>query len=286
MARAARLASGILIFVLVLSGCATRNARPDSRSDDAGSAETRAHLIEAARLVEDGAYAEAIAAAARALLKDADNARAHAIRADVYLRMGNIEKALYNAERATSLDPEDGYASEVLARVISASESRPTSGTQELRDESTRAAVASTSTAEQVGSGANRVVPVLAVLDFEVQNLSESDARIISDLVSSALIKTRRYRVIDRRQRESLLSEIEFSNSDCTDEQCQLELGRLLAADHILVGNLGKVGSRHVINIKLLEVSTGEALSTAYEVYGTLDELVDNCEALALQLGE
>ncbi len=84
----------------------------------------------------------------------------------------------------------------------------------------------------------------------------------------------------DRGHRDGLLKEIEYSNSDCTDEQCQLEIGRMLSADRIIVGSIGKAGSRYLLNAKLIEVETAEAVRTSYQIYHSMDELVNGCEGL------
>ena len=86
--------------------------------------------------------------------------------------------------------------------------------------------------------------PTITVLDFQINNVSQGDMRSIISLLTSALSQSGQYRVIDVSQRETILKELEFSASDCTDEACQLEIGRLLSAEMIGVGNLGKVGSR------------------------------------------
>jgi hypothetical protein len=52
------------------------------------------------------------------------------------------------------------------------------------------------------------------------------------------------------------------------------------------VGSLGKVGQRYILNAKMLDVRTGEAVSTAYKVFGSLEELVDGTEGVAWSLIE
>ena len=86
--------------------------------------------------------------------------------------------------------------------------------------------------------------PVVSVLDFEASGLSQAEAQVFVDFIASHIVKTGAYRVIDRKQREALLEEIEFSYADCAEETCQIEIGRLLAASHIIVGRIGKWGNR------------------------------------------
>jgi hypothetical protein len=108
--------------------------------------------------------------------------------------------------------------------------------------------------------------------------------RSIISLLSSALFQTQKFTVIDVSERERLLQELEFSMSDCTDESCLLEVGRMLSAEGIVVGNLGKVGNRYILSAKLLETETAKTLNTADGFYDDLDALVDDIYILANKL--
>ena len=75
--------------------------------------------------------------------------------------------------------------------------------------------------------------PIITVLDFSTDGVSENEMRSIISLLSSALFQTQEFTVIDVSERERLLKELEFSVSDCTDESCLLEVGRMLSAEGI-----------------------------------------------------
>jgi len=125
---------------------------------------------------------------------------------------------------------------------------------------------------------------IISVLDFVVENLPKSNGVMIVDLMSSALVEAGKYRVIDRTQREKIMKEIEFSLGDCTDDACQLEIGRLLAADKIIVGTLGEMGGKYILSVKMLDVETGEVVSSAHSIYTSLGSLVDGCTDLVRKL--
>ena len=55
--------------------------------------------------------------------------------------------------------------------------------------------------------------PIITVLDFKTEALSQTEMKTVLSLLSSALFNTGKYTVIDVTQRESLLKEIEFSSS-------------------------------------------------------------------------
>ena len=72
--------------------------------------------------------------------------------------------------------------------------------------------------------------PLISVLDFKASDISKAEVELFVDFMTTHIVETGKYRVLDRSQRQAILEEIEFSVSDCTDEHCQLEIGRLLAA--------------------------------------------------------
>jgi tetratricopeptide (TPR) repeat protein len=213
---------------------------------------------EAYRMLED--TEAALSDLNRALELSSDDTFSLASRGEVHRLLGDSSAALADLDRAIALDPQYQWAKDrrqdVIDHMGSAGSSAGTSG--------------------QPGGP----LPVVAVLDFRIENIAPSDGKLIQDLLASALIQTRLYRVLDRSQQENILREIERSLSACTDEKCQIEIGRMLSADRILVGSLGKVGERYVISAKLLDVRTGEALASSSQVYKSLEELVEGCGAI------
>ncbi len=118
--------------------------------------------------------------------------------------------------------------------------------------------------------------PVITVLDFTASGIARQEVVVFIDYVTSHIVNTGDYRVIDRMQREALLKEIEFSQADCSDENCQLEIGKQLSANQIIVGSIGQVGTRYLLNMKLIDVQTGETLQTGSEKYATMDKMIDD----------
>ena len=133
------------------------------------------------------------------------------------------------------------------------------------------------------GVGAQEM-PILTVLDLKVDQVSENEMRTVISLLSSALFQTKQYTVIDVSERDSLLKEIEFSVADCSDEACALEIGKLLAAEYIVVGLFSKLGSKFVLSVKLLETSTSRTVSTADGIYAELEDILDDVQRIAKRL--
>ena len=126
--------------------------------------------------------------------------------------------------------------------------------------------------------------PVVTVLDFKTNNVSEGDMGSIISLLSSALFRTRKFTVIDVAQRNTTLKELEFSLSDSADESRQLEIGRLLSASIIVVGDIASLGSRYMISSKMLETETGRTLNATDGIYLSLDSLIDDLYAFTERL--
>jgi TolB-like protein len=125
---------------------------------------------------------------------------------------------------------------------------------------------------------------VISVLDFNVNNITKSEMQIFTDFIASHIVNTQKYRVIDRMQRDSILKEIEFSLKDCSDESCQLKIGKMLAANLIIVGSLGKVSDLFIINIKLIQVQSGETVRSKSNTYDNMNALIKDSENLTLDL--
>lgn len=126
--------------------------------------------------------------------------------------------------------------------------------------------------------------PILTVLDFKKEGVSDQEMRSILSLLTSSLFKTGKFTVIDLAQRETLLKEIEFSSSGCSDEACQLQIGKMLSAEFIVVGSLGKVGSKWILATKLLATESSQTEATADGVYADLDKLIEDLPQIALKI--
>ncbi|MBN2532518.1 MAG: hypothetical protein JXB88_06475 [Spirochaetales bacterium] len=127
--------------------------------------------------------------------------------------------------------------------------------------------------------------PVISVLDFFTEEgISKSEMRLFISLLSSALFQTKIYTVIDVSERERLIKELKFATPACSEESCQLEMGKLLSSDAIIIGRIGRLGSRYVLSIKMLETDTGMTLNTADGIYDTIDAMVDDVGTIAKKL--
>lgn len=114
----------------------------------------------------------------------------------------------------------------------------------------------------------------IAVLDLIANGISDSEARSLSDYLRSQITRTATsqefteksgfvYTVIERAQMDKILEEFDYQSTGCTDEECAVELGKMLNAERIVIGSVGLVGQTYTINARIVDIETATTLSVA-----------------------
>jgi TolB-like protein len=103
----------------------------------------------------------------------------------------------------------------------------------------------------------------IAVSDFQVQS-ANSEYRFLgkgfTEFVSIELAKSEKVELIDRARRLETLHEIELSQTGLVDEKAQIEAGRMLTAEYIVVGNLYDINNQLSITVKIIETGTSRII--------------------------
>jgi len=123
----------------------------------------------------------------------------------------------------------------------------------------------------------------LAVMELENRGgLSSSECSLLSDSIRQELFSTGRYRIVDRKNMDQILKEQGFQLSDCTSQECAVQVGKLLGVEKMVVGSIGKLGQNFMLNLQLLNVETGEIESMASdECPCTVEKLSEKIRVLA-----
>ena len=124
----------------------------------------------------------------------------------------------------------------------------------------------------------NRVAPqpdwIIAIMEVDDVNAASRSMAIGEDLVRNIgdqlriFIAERGVRTIDKSATQRALGEVlqnlkQDSYKSCYDDGCQIELGKALAASHILRTKITRFGSRCVLNAELIELRSEVAISAA-----------------------
>ncbi len=133
----------------------------------------------------------------------------------------------------------------------------------------------------------------VVVLDFKLLtkgSLSLDQVSVLSSKFRSAIIKTNKFKVLDRDNVNEILIENNFSLQDfasCSGGQCAIELGKLVSAEKIIFGDIGKLGETYSITVKIISAETGavEDKATVSEKHrGSIDGLIDISGIMAQKL--
>ena len=126
----------------------------------------------------------------------------------------------------------------------------------------------------------------ITVLPFQPIEVSASIAMIISTLFETNLVNTLAYSVLSQNERDQVLAAQEVSISDCTDEACAVDIGKLLAAEHIIMGTVAALGTKYIINAKVVDVTTSKTIGADSISASSVEELDIACQQLTLSLVE
>lgn len=114
----------------------------------------------------------------------------------------------------------------------------------------------------QAGSKVRLGVPkkTIAVADFEVIRGQQKEAgRVTLEGLTSALIETGHFTVVERSKLRTVLNELQLSASGLTKETPEKVIGKLYLADLILTGTLAEAHGEWDINLRVINVRTGQA---------------------------
>jgi len=115
----------------------------------------------------------------------------------------------------------------------------------------------------------------LAVLNLEPVGLSDTEAKVLTQRLTSKMIELSDYTVVERANIDKILKEQKFQHSGCTDSECAVEIGQLLNADITTIGTVSKFGNTYTIDARIINVESGEAIQSATFTHsGEIDELI------------
>ncbi len=100
----------------------------------------------------------------------------------------------------------------------------------------------------------------IAVVDFEVIKGAQKEAgRVTLEGLTSALIDTDQFIVVERSKLKSVMGELQLSLSGLTREKPDKVIGSLFIADLVLTGTLAETQDEWDINLRVINVRTGQA---------------------------
>jgi hypothetical protein len=97
----------------------------------------------------------------------------------------------------------------------------------------------------------------IAVLDLTADGVDVRTARTVSEMLRTELVNMGKFTVVERNQMESILKEQGVQQTGCTDQECAVQVGKLMSARKILVGTVGTLGPALILNVRIVDVERG-----------------------------
>lgn len=138
-------------------------------------------------------------------------------------------------------------------------------------------ACAATHAAGDTAAASAPASPVtVAVMPFTAKSSFDSGAlEGLSSAMGTQLMKTGRFRVLEREQVNMILREQGFQQSGvCDGGECAVQVGKLLSVDRLVVGHVAKVGKIYTLSTRLVNVESGVTEKSVTRNGSTKEETV------------
>ena len=108
--------------------------------------------------------------------------------------------------------------------------------------------------------GDDKPKPKIAVFRFRnTHGYWWREGEMVTDMITTRLINSRRFEVVERSQLLNLLNERELALEGITDNNDAIEVAKLAGAKFILIGSIGRHEGRLRIDARVIDVTTGVA---------------------------
>jgi TolB-like protein len=100
----------------------------------------------------------------------------------------------------------------------------------------------------------------IAILDLKSTTIDSNLLVPLTSRLSSEIVKTGAYTVVERGEMEAILREQGFQQTGCTDASCAVQAGQLLNVQFIVTGTVDKLGAIYSINVRMVNVASGQVV--------------------------
>lgn len=116
--------------------------------------------------------------------------------------------------------------------------------------------------------------PTAAVMPLQARSIDSNSVRVLEDALTDGLIRSGKLRMMERSQMAVVLKEQGFQKSGaCDGNECAVQIGKLLGIERSVIGSVGLLGKTYVINARLIDIATGEVVTSSQRsVAGEIDK--------------
>ena len=134
---------------------------------------------------------------------------------------------------------------------------------------------------------AENEVFTIGIINLDAKGVSQVEAAVLSDKLRShitQLVKSDEYRrlegkdhyeVVERENMDKIFEQFDVQNTGCVSDSCAIEFGKMLQADRILLGTIGKVGNTYSVSTRIIDIESSKTVATADRQHqGSIDEVM------------
>ena len=125
----------------------------------------------------------------------------------------------------------------------------------------------------------------VSILDFTGEDVQDKVLRACYQQLETSLIESNRFTVIEKNKREELLEEQKFQSSGVCDEACAVEIGQLVGAEYLMLGEIIGFADLYQVNIKIINIEKGDvAEKVTDQISGGMRELLNGMEEASREI--
>lgn len=127
--------------------------------------------------------------------------------------------------------------------------------------------------------------PRVIIFDFTPKGVEPVLAESVTESFITALIQQKRFTFVERSELNKIYKELSLQFSDDFNESQALNVGRIAGAELILLGNVTRIGENYTINVRGVDIETGEARFARMVTVDDVDDLLYVVQDLVDEIG-
>ncbi len=97
----------------------------------------------------------------------------------------------------------------------------------------------------------------IVILNLKAEGVADQTAKTVSNMLRIEFINMGEFMVVERAQMDAIMKEQGIQASGCTDQECAVQMGKLMSARKILVGEVSPMGKSLIMTVRIVDVEKG-----------------------------
>jgi len=116
---------------------------------------------------------------------------------------------------------------------------------------------------------------IVGVLDLRATNVDQGEVEVISERLRFYIGSQPIFQLIERAEMLRIVEEVGFQQlGACNDEECLVQVGRILGARKMVAGSIGRVGSTYSLHVRLVDIETSRIEHQVFQDVSDVEELL------------